>query len=190
MLKAGDTMFFRLMLLLTPLGLLSCSVKQDSYLDNEPALDFTSYFEGKLCAWGVVRNRSGEMSRKFIADIEAYTTIDSIVLDEVFVFDDGEQQTREWTFIQSGDQWIGTAGDVVNEAVGIVVGDSLHLNYQLKIKVDENDWIINMDDWLHLIDKQTLMGTTNMSKWGFNVGRIDILMRKQLDESISCTDIH
>nr|WP_281282001.1 DUF3833 family protein [Aliikangiella coralliicola] len=179
-------MLLRLILLLTSLGLLSCSVKQESYLDNTPKLDFADYFNGKLCAWGVVRERSGELSRKFVADINAYSLAESIVLDEVFLFDDGERQTRQWKFKLSGGQWIGTAGDVVDTAIGEVVGDSLHLNYQLEVKVDGDSWVINMDDWLHLIDRRTLMGTTNMSKWGFNVGRIDILMRKQPGGSARC----
>ena len=126
-----------------------------------------------------MKSRNGQINRKFAADIVAFSTEDKVRLEEVFLFDDGERQNRDWVFDKTPKGWIGTAGDVVGIANGEVFGDSLHLNYQLKINIDNTEYIVAMDDWLTLVDSSTLMGSTEISKWGVNLGRIDIVIQKE-----------
>ena len=161
----------------------ACSSAVTIYKERQPGFSMTSFFNGDLCAWGVVRNRSNDVNRKFVASIKATASADSVELDEVFLFDDGERQTRVWQFTKRGNLWVGEAGDVVGEATGEVSGDTLHLTYQLTVKVDDSDYVIAMDDWLHLVDNNTLLGSTDMSKWGLDVGRIDIVIQKQNNQS-------
>lgn len=166
--------------------LTGCAVNLESYQQGKPEFSMQKFFSGKLCAWGVVRERNSQVNRKFIADIIATLDGEKVVLDERFLFDDGERQTRVWNFSPIEEQWRGTAGDVVGEAVGEVAGDTLHLTYQLRVKVDDEEYIIDMDDWLHQIDDSVLMGSTEMSKWGIDVGSIDIVIQKQTDNVRSC----
>lgn len=156
-----------------------CSQSTQSYLTRTPKFVMQEFFQGELCSWGVIRDTDGFVKRKFIAKIKATQENGVILLDEKFTFNDGELQNRLWKFKQQGTQWIGTAGDVVGEAKAKIYGDSIQLKYKLKIDNDGSEWQINMLDWLHLIDENTLIGTTKMSKWGFNLGRIDLIMRKQ-----------
>ncbi|WP_444996011.1 DUF3833 family protein [Aliikangiella sp. IMCC44359] len=164
----------------------ACSSSQSYREKSLPALNFEKFFSGSLCAWGIVRHRDGEINRKFIANINAYKKTEQVILDEKFVFDDGENQSRTWIFQQINNNWIGSAGDVVGQATGKVIGDLLHLNYSLLIKQDNGEIEIDMDDWLHLIDENTLMGTTNMTKWNISVGRIDIVIQKQNNNVTTC----
>ncbi len=159
--------------------MVSCSSNTQTYENRTPKLVMDNFFDGYLCAWGIVKDRSGIVKRKFVADIIASKQDKKIILDENFLFNDGEKQQRIWSFIKQGEQWIGTAGDVVGEAVGKVVGDSIHLTYQLAINNDGKTIKVSMDDWLHLVDKNTMIGSTNMSKWGFNLGQIQITIKKQ-----------
>jgi hypothetical protein len=141
-----------------------------------------NFFDGNLCAWGILKDRNGVVQRKFVADIVASQQDNQLILDETFLFDDGEKQYRKWSFVQDSAQtnrWIGTAGDVVGEASGEVIGDSMRLTYELAINRDGDTINIAMDDWLYLIDQDTMIGSTDMSKWGFNVGQIQITIRKQ-----------
>ncbi len=162
-----------------------CSINPELYQNNTPSLSFSNYFDGKLCAWGTLKDRSHQVTRKFIANIDAFKDGSKIVLDEQFVFSDGEKQTRIWKFIQQGNEITGTAGDVVGDAEGKVYGDSLHLTYTLDIAQENGSIEVEMDDWLHLIDQDTLMGSTKMTKWGFDVGQIDIVIQKR-SESTNC----
>lgn len=166
--------------------LAGCTVNGNNYSKNKPEFIFTDFFNGPLCAWGTVKNDSGQMLRKFIAKIDAYQKGEATYLDEVFMFNDGEKQLRLWEFTQENEQLVGVANDVVGSSTGKVYGDSLHLEYVLAIVNDGSEWHINMDDWLHLIDENTLMGTTQMSKFGFDLGRIDIVIRKQDTQLSEC----
>jgi hypothetical protein len=177
-------LFIIAIFLLTSLA--ACSPTIATYKDRQPKFVMNEFFNGKLCAWGIVRSRNNEVSRKFIADIDAIASEITVELDESFVFDDGEVQKRLWQFKKQQQQWIGLAGDVIGEAVGEVSGDTLHLTYDLAIQIDGDEVIVSMDDWLHLVDKRTLLGSTDISKWGFDVGRIDITIQKS-DER-NCID--
>lgn len=164
----------------------ACSINPELYRAKTPAFVFEEFFVGNMCAWGTLKDRDNQVTRKFIADIKAYRQDSKIVLDEKFSFDDGEKQTRIWQFEVNDDTISGTAGDVVGVANGITHGDSLNLTYRLAVQSDGDTIEVDMDDWLHLIDGNTLMGTTTMSKWGISVGEISILMRKHNNDLNWC----
>src|SRR6056300_338331 len=92
------------------------SASVTDYQDREPRFEPESFFDGALTAHGVVKDFSGTAIRHFNADIVGCWSDGVGTLDESFVFDDGEQQTRIWTLTPSGDQtYIGTAGDVIGD---------------------------------------------------------------------------
>lgn len=73
--------------------LLSCSSQNlDQYADTGPALDLKEFFNGQLMAYGMLENRSGVMTRRFTATIDASWEGDQGTLVEEFLFDDGEIQ--------------------------------------------------------------------------------------------------
>lgn len=166
--------------LLSSLLLVSaCNSDISLYQLNTPRLEPTVFFNGKMCAWGTVHDFSGDVTRRFIADISARSTDTSFVLDELFLFDDGSTQTRVWTFIKQGDSWSGTADDVKGTAYAHISGNMMSLEYQLEIKLDNDTITVAMDDKLHLIDENNMMGKTEMRKFGIPVGEINLLMQKQ-----------
>ena len=164
-----------------------CAIDAERYRDKTPGFKFESFFQGNLCAKGLVKSRNGQIIRKFTADIIASHAGNQVILEEVFLFDDGEQQERNWVFEKTAKGWSGKAGDVIGIANGEIFGDSLHLTYQLRIIIDNSEYIVAMDDWLTLIDDSTLMGSTEITKWGVNLGRIDIVIQKtkSLQQSLS-----
>ena len=166
-------------LLLCFITLSSCDSQHLQYKGNLPALQFENFFADRLCAWGTIHDTGGELTRKFVATIDA-STMDGITrLEEEFLFNDGEVQQRVWLFERKGESLTGTAGDVVGVALGQLWGDSLNLKYTLLVKTDSNEWEISMDDWLHLVDESTLLGVTKMSKFGLSVGEIRIAIQKR-----------
>ena len=66
-----------------------CSgVQVTEYAGNQPAFDPVTFFDGKLTAHGVVKDRGGRVIRYFNADIKAYWEDGIGTLEEDFVFDD------------------------------------------------------------------------------------------------------
>ena len=84
-------------------GLGACSsVSVEQYESNTPRFVAEEFFDGKLHAHGIVKDRSGAVIRYFSADIDAWWRDGIGTLDERFTFDDGEQQVRVWKLKPEG----------------------------------------------------------------------------------------
>lgn len=158
----------------------ACStVKVTDYQANAPVLSLPDFFEGELTAHGVVKNRWGKVERYFNAAISASWTDGVGTLDEHFVFDDGEKQHRKWTLKPNGKgQYIGTAGDVVGEGVARVAGNAVFLKYVLQIEYKGSKLNLSVDDRMYLINDNTLINESRLTKWGFDVGEIVLVISK------------
>lgn len=151
-----------------------------TYEDADLVFDPVDYFNGPLVAEGVVRGRNGEVSRYFNATIDARWDENGGVLDEVFIWSDGERQTRVWHFERVGERhFIGTAGDVVKPAEMRFAGNAVNMKYVLAVPLGNGNTInVTMDDWLYQVNDKTLINVTEMTKFGFKVGEVVLTMRK------------
>lgn len=155
------------------------SVSVEDYAGNTPALVAEEFFSGELSAHGMVKNRSGKVIRYFSAAIDASWTDGVGTLDEHFIFDDGEQQTRVWTLQPNIDgTYVATAGDVIGESLMKVSGNSLFMNYVLRIPYRDGTIDVDIDDRMYLVSENILLNESGMSKWGFNVGQITLVIEK------------
>jgi hypothetical protein len=155
------------------------SVPIEDYADNQPGLVPETFFDGQLSAHGVVKNRSGKVVRYFNADIKAYWKDGIGTLEEDFLFDDGEKDRRVWTLTPSGNgRYIGTAGDVVGDGEVQFAGNSMFLDYVLRIPYNDGTLDIRIDDRMYLVDPNTLINESRMTKFGFEVGEILLVIQK------------
>jgi len=168
------------LLLITSAVLLSCSSqKLDAYSGTRPELDLKRFFDGQLRAYGMLQNRSGEMTRRFTATIDASWQGETGLLEEEFAFDDGEVQYRTWHLTDHGNGYYsGTAGDIVGEAAGSIVGSVFQWQYLLEVPYRDSSITVALDDWLYLIDEDHLINKTELRKFGFKVGELTLLIEK------------
>ncbi|EWC40093.1 DUF3833 family protein [Pseudomonas stutzeri] len=173
----------KIMILAFCLLLLSCTaVDVERYRNETPQLDMRDYFVGRLDAWGMFQKRSGEVVKRFHVALTGSLDGDRLILDERFRYSDGTTQRRVWTLTEtSPGSWRGTAADVVGEARGEVVGNTLHWRYVLSLPVDDKVYEVDMDDWMYLIDEDTLANRSFMSKFGVEVGQVTLFFRKRND---------
>jgi hypothetical protein len=178
--KKGAEMAVRLALLLVPLLLAACStVTPQTYVGNEPRLVPELFFSGPLRATGVLKNRSGEVTRRFTADIEAYWRDGVGTLDEDFVFDDGERDKRVWTLKPRGDgRYDATAGDVVGVGEAEVAGNAMFLDYVLRVPYGDGSIDLRIDDRMYLVSPDRLINESVMTKWGVRVGEILLVIER------------
>lgn len=170
----------RLFALACMLLLAGCAtVDIKDYAAEQPRLDLRQYFNGTIDGWGLVQDRSGKVTRRFHVVIDAKWNGTTGVLDESFQWSDGKTEKRVWTISKNGDRYSGTAGDVVGTAAGEAVGNALRWNYVLALPVDDKTYHVDMDDWMYLIDKDTLGNKTRMSKFGVHLAEITIFFRKR-----------
>ena len=100
-------------------------------------------------------------------------------MDEDFIFDDGEKQKRIWKITKQPDgRYIGTAGDVVGDAVGQIAGNSMFLKYVLDVPYKNRTIHISIDDRMYLVEPDLLINESKMTKFGFRVGQIILVIKK------------
>lgn len=164
-------------LIVTLLVLLAGCASPDirQYAAQQPRLHVPDYLNGKLEAWGMFQDRSGDVVKRFHVVMNASWAGEVGTLDEHFTYSDGTTQTRVWTLRPQADgSWRGTAADVIGEAVGEVSGNTLHWHYQLLLDVEDDQYVVDMDDWMFLMDERVLLNRTRMSKWGVHLGDLTI----------------
>jgi hypothetical protein len=172
----------RFLLLLTlALSIASCgNIDVARYADEKPALDLAHFFSQPVKAWGMFQKRSGEVAKRFEVDIVSRREGNNLILDERFLYSDGTRQRRVWTLTPEGQgRWSGRADDVVGVAEGQVAGNTLHWRYRLNLPVDDSTYEMSMDDWMYLMDEDTLINRTSMSKFGVEVGQVTLFFRRQ-----------
>ena len=149
------------------------------YAKETPKLDLATYFNGRVDGWGMVQDRSGKVLRRMVVELDCKWNGNEGVLNESFQWSDGKTEKRVWKIRKDGDRYIGTAGDVVGEAKGEAAGNALRWSYVLALPVGDSTYHMDMDDWMWMIDDQTLANRTMMTKFGVRVAEISIFFRKR-----------
>ena len=151
----------------------------EKFKGSQPIFTLEDYFEGKTEAWGMFHDRFGNLKRTFKVDITGTIESNTLTLDEKFLYDDGEQDSRVWTIkILGNNQYSGTASDVVGKAKGISEGNALNWKYKLNLKVGDSTILVDFDDWMFLQDRNILMNRAEVKKWGLNIGVVSITFLK------------
>lgn len=160
--------------------LVSCSsVSINDYAENKPVMVLEKFFDGRLNAHGIVKNRSGKVIRYFNASIIASWKEGVGTLDETFKFDDGEEQTRVWTLVKDGPgRYTASANDVIGSSILKVAGNSIFLDYVLRIPYDGDTLDVVVEDKMYLVSERMLINESIMKKWGFEVGKITLAIEK------------
>lgn len=155
-------------------------MKIQDFQGTGPKFRIEDYFLGHTKAYGFFEGRGGDLKRSFIVDITG--TIDDagqLVLNEDFVYDDGELQNRIWRIEIKGDgTYIGRADDIVGEAIGEAEGNALNWRYVLDQKLGDGTIKLRFNDWMYLQEDGILLNRAKVSKFGFHVGTVIISFRK------------
>ncbi|MFZ6757113.1 DUF3833 domain-containing protein [Undibacterium sp. Ji50W] len=166
--------------LLVMLASCASSYEPARYVNEKPALDLQTYFNGKLDAWGMFQDRSGAIVKRFTVAMTCQWTGDIGTLNEDFSYSDGSKQRRIWTLKKLGpDRFSGTAADVVGEAQGVVSGNTLHWNYVLALPVDGSVYNVDFDDTMVLMDEQVMLNRAIMRKFGVELGSVTLSFTKR-----------
>ena len=169
------------LIFLLAMSLFSCSSTNiQNYSSNKPKLDIRQYLNGNVKAWGVLEDRSGKITRRFIVEMKATWKGEEGILEEHFIFDDGEKSARTWT-IKFNDQenFTASAADVIGIAKGSQSGNAVRMNYVLDLKVGKKNYHVSLDDWMFQLDDKHLVNKSEIKKFGITFARLTIFFEKQ-----------
>ena len=90
----------------TTILLTGCTgMKIEDFNNTSPEFIPQEYFNGKLRAYGLVKDRSGKITRTFKGTMIGSWDKDGVgTLDEYFVYNDGEEMKRVWTLRPTADK--------------------------------------------------------------------------------------
>lgn len=151
------------------------------YQTQTPAFDITAFFDGQVRAWGIVQDRSGNVTQRFIVDIDGTWDGETLTLDETFDYGLGDGVTERVWKIQRDAQgrWRGTAGDILNEASGADFGNAFYWQYQIDLPVGDKSYVVNFDDWIWAFDDNTIINRSYITKFGITFAEVTIFMQRQ-----------
>lgn len=183
-------------ILITSVGLSACSsVTVEHAAGRTPSLVPQDFFNGKICADGVVRDRSGAEIRSFNAEIIGRWDEQGVgTLDEVFYFYDepgaaAKEETRVWTLTptmtERGAALTAQASDVPKATTMYWAGNAIQMSYVLRYGEPGDTIDLSMDDWMFQVADGVVVNETRMSKFGLHVGQILLVMRK-VDDNVGC----
>jgi hypothetical protein len=170
----------KLLTLLALLGITSCSVTPKDYAHNKPVLDMKTFFDGDIKAWGTFKNYKDNVSKRFYVQIHGKWEGNKGILDEKFVYADGTKQSRVWTMTKEDEHhFSGTASDVIGVARGVAYGNALQWQYTMALEDKGKTYEVKFDDWMYLIDENTMMNESKLYKYGIEIGEVTLFFQKQ-----------
>ena len=155
-------------------------MKIEDFNNTKPEFIPQEYFNGKLRAYGIVKDRSGKIIRSFKGEMIGSWDKNGIgTLDEFFVYDDGEEMKRVWTLKPiENKKFIATANDIVGESSMIANGNTVMIDYLMRTPYKSSTIDLSVQDWLHLQDDGVIINHSKMKKFGFVVGELVITIIK------------
>lgn len=155
------------------------SMKLEQFQGTTPAFDLTGYFEGQTWAHGIFESRGGEIKRQFRVEIDGYWEGEEFILDEDFVYDDGETDQRTWRITPTGEgRYVGRAGDIVGTAEGHEVGQALNWRYVLRLPYGDSTIDVAFDDWMIRRSENVVINRATVKKFGIRVGEVTLFFTK------------
>ncbi|MDP4797151.1 MAG: DUF3833 domain-containing protein [Rhodospirillales bacterium] len=155
-------------------------MKPVDFKDTAPKFVIEDFFNGKTQASGIFEDRFGTLRRQFTVDIDGKWDGNSLVLDEKFLYTDGERDRRVWTIVKTGSHtYEGRAGDVIGTAKGEAQGNALNWQYEMDLKVGDGSLRVHFNDWMFLQPSGMVINRARVSKLGIEIGTVTLAFVKQ-----------
>jgi hypothetical protein len=143
-------------------------------------LEIMQFLAGRTTASGVFRDRFGRVRRSFKVLTTGWWDGTDFVLDEAFVFDDGEQETRQWRMFKGvSGSFTATCVDCLGGAVGETDAHGWRMRYRFRLRFKDRSLVVKLDDRMIRIDEHRALNTAKVSKWGVSIGEILIVFERQ-----------
>ena len=149
----------------------------DDY-QNGPQFDIRERLNGQIVCEGVIFGPTGRVSSRFTADFNAVWEGNKCVMTEVFHYDSGNIQNREWTLELGNDGRIkADAPDLVGSGTGMQKGSAVNLNYRIRLSEEAGGHVLDTNDWMYLLSNGSIMNRSQFRKFGIKVAELVATMR-------------
>jgi hypothetical protein len=153
--------------------------KPQDYALGGPAFDLRKHLNGALVCEGVLYGPMGRVSSRFVADMLGSWDGNKGHLVENFKYDSGTAQRREWFLTTGNDGKIkAEAADVIGIGQGEQMGSAMRLNYRIQLAQGAGGHVLDVTDWMYLLENGTLVNRSQMRKFGIKVAELVATIRR------------
>ncbi|MBC2836186.1 DUF3833 domain-containing protein [Gemmobacter straminiformis] len=143
-----------------------------------PRFDLRAHLSGPILCEGVIYGPLGRVSSRFVAEMQGEWDGNRGVLRERFRYDSGRVQDREWRLTVGNDGTIrAEADDVVGAGTGRAEGPAVQLLYRIKLDAEAGGHVLDVVDWMYLMENGTVMNRSQFRKFGIKVAELVATMR-------------
>lgn len=186
-----------LLLAFSMLMLASCSRMPIEQIDTtNTALDLEEFFLGETYAYGIFEDRNGSLRRQFRVLIDGRMEDGKLVLDERFLYADGETARRIWTIENLGNDgagkrlYSGSAADIEGEATGAIIGNTLNWQYDITLDIGSTALKVHFDDWIFRQHEDLAINRAYVTKFGVLIGSVTLVfLRGRTAEAMGPPDL-
>jgi hypothetical protein len=152
--------------------------KISDYAADEPSIDIRKHLSGPIVSEGVIYGPDGRVSSRFVAHMQGDWSGNSGTLAEHFQFAGGKTQDRMWTLkMGENGHFTATADDIIGTAIGEQRGSAVRITYRIRLPKASGGHVLDVTDWLYLMENGTIMNKSEMRKFGLKVAELVATMR-------------
>ncbi|KPP84647.1 MAG: Protein of unknown function (DUF3833) [Rhodobacteraceae bacterium HLUCCO07] len=154
------------------------SQRPEHYRATGPAFDIREHLAGDLISEGMIYGPRGQVVSRFVADMKGTWVGSTGTLAEDFRYAGGGEQSREWrlTLGENG-TFTAEADDIIGQATGEVSGATLSMRYRIRLPEEGGGHVLDVTDWLYLMENGTILNRSQMRKFGIKVAELVATMR-------------
>ena len=155
-------------------------MKLEDFADKKPEFKLEEFFLGKTTASGLFIDLFGKVKRQFTVEMEGIQQGDVFILNETFLYDNGEEEFRRWEITKTGEKtYEGNSSDIIGVAKGERSGNAVNWHYTLKLKYGDGILNVKFDDWMFLQEDGYLINIAKVKKFGITLGRVILFFEKK-----------
>ncbi len=150
----------------------------EDYAATGPAFDIRERLSGDLISEGMIYGPRGRVVSRFVARMHGDWDGATGTLSEDFAYANGTTQARKWYLTMGEDgHFTATADDIIGTGTGRQMGATVQLSYRIRLPEDAGGHVLNVTDWMYLMDNGTILNRSEMRKFGIKVAELIATMR-------------
>ncbi|MDA8585402.1 DUF3833 domain-containing protein [Rhodobacteraceae bacterium] len=148
------------------------------YTGHGPTFDIRTQLNGAMLCDGIIYGPTGRVSSRFTAKFDATWDGNTGRMHEHFNYDSGTVQDREWQLtVDDTGKITAKADDLIGDGTGTQAGSGVKLSYRIKLPDSAGGHVLDVTDWMYLLDNGTIVNRSQFRKFGFKVGELVATMR-------------
>ncbi|GAA6209930.1 DUF3833 domain-containing protein [Cognatishimia sp. WU-CL00825] len=152
--------------------------RPSDYVGSGPDFFLPQQLDGDLISEGLIYGPTGRVVSRFVADMRGDWTGPTARLTEDFTFASGTTQHRAWALqLKENGAFTATAPDIIGQAHGQIEGATARMTYRLRLSEDAGGHVLNVVDWMYLLDNGTILNRSQMRKFGIKVAELVATIR-------------